>query len=1461
MPFGSGVSKPIAWNRADTRGATATSITLDLPANAPNDRDITPAVGDLYLVIIMSDCDNPDGSTEFSITETGWTKIGESGTGTSDAAIGACWKIATSTEVANYADVQLNSTDSDELVAYGFLFEAGTFNASTPIDDWATYDNAATTAYLSSSGSDLATTVDGAFILGLLATDGSDKLPYTNTSPSDYEIDQCAVEEGGNDLGAMARFQYQSTYGSLGNWYGDTQNNDGNSAMTIAVKPNTALTINCTTETLSIASTAEADLLSYHQYDNALDVNNDWASETSITDGDEKTYGYNTETVTPLEDLRVRQILDSQPAGVTTVLNAAVRFRYSNTQTAQAIRYWVYNYTDTAYCLLPSNVTGAGPAWTAWTDLLESAEAFWKSWSQLTTIGEVEVVFDTIAPTGSETKRIHQVELRIEWLGGANIVHKEKQVNCTTETLSFTDTDATVETTTGGRTVTCTTEILDAVENTATVNAERAVTATTESALLTDTDATVAKDRTVSCSTEILAWTDTDATVTRPRQVTTATETLALTDTDATVNRSRAITTGTEAALLTDTDAGVNTARGVTTATEVILLTEEPATVDKGIDREVTCTTEVLTSTDTDATVNRKRVVSCTTETLSLTDTDASVNSTRTVATATEILSFTDTDTAVNRTRGVDAVSEILTFVDTDTTISRSRGVAAQPEILTLTDTDATVGRARGVTTAPEILNLFDTDAQVFRGLNRTVTCYTEILDAVENPAALNRARGVTTTTEVLALTDTDATVVKGTTVTTATEVLLLTDQDANVNRTWPVDCLTEPIELVESAAAINRARHVTTTTEALSFTDSDAAINKERGVTTTTEVLSITSTPAVIARSRGVVASAEQIALTEIPSSIARNRGVICSAEVMALTDSDSAINRTLIISTAVEVVLLTEQQAQVTRGLDRVVLCSSEILLLTDTDSTVKTDRGVSSQTEIALLTENSAQVVSGRLISCTTEVLALTDSDATVKTDRGVQTGTESALLTDSDATVNATRATLATTEQILLTENPATVEVGANRVVTCSTEVLALSDADATVNATRATVATTEQVLLTESNAVVSYGRSVAGTTETLAFTDNNATVNATRATIATTETLALTIVKPTNVSVVIPTTDFDQTGEWVDLPYAYDGSTATYAYNTSGSSPNLCRFISLGTDTLPSDAIVRGARARFYFSYDDDPSGTIEFTGSMGNSPTATFSTSFDAPVVAGWSDWVNYSTPVGGWGSKDIAEVSASSQIVVALYAVNIGSIDARLYEFQVELTYEVLGVNATRNVDTATETATLTTTPATVETTGGRVVTCATEALQLVGVEAEINAGLCPWDGFIAILDAAFDKLMTFSYSPMPEILWPGIQNKPPHTGMWLEPRIIPKKPGNIVWDNCGSQDTQGTLQIRVYFRPGQGQIEPSELADALIDFFPKGTVLGPVRVRKRPWQNPMITEDSSKLFITVNVPYKGLT
>lgn len=127
------------------------------------------------------------------------------------------------------------------------------------------------------------------------------------------------------------------------------------------------------------------------------------------------------------------------------------------------------------------------------------------------------------------------------------------------------------------------------------------------------------------------------------------------------------------------------------------------------------------------------------------------------------------------------------------------------------------------------------------------------------------------------------------------------------------------------------------------------------------------------------------------------------------------------------------------------------------------------------------------------------------------------------------------------------------------------------------------------------------------------------------------------------------------------------------------------------------------------------------------------------------------------------------------------------------------------------------------------------------------------------AIMTAFFDRLNAFVYSPEPIILMPGVQTTPPADGFSLEPLHFPNEPVDRGWEDDSCPEQRGYFRIFVCFRPRPktGLINPSALADALIAHFPKGTVLGSVRVKKTPWQTSAITEDASKSYIPITIEY----
>ena len=124
--------------------------------------------------------------------------------------------------------------------------------------------------------------------------------------------------------------------------------------------------------------------------------------------------------------------------------------------------------------------------------------------------------------------------------------------------------------------------------------------------------------------------------------------------------------------------------------------------------------------------------------------------------------------------------------------------------------------------------------------------------------------------------------------------------------------------------------------------------------------------------------------------------------------------------------------------------------------------------------------------------------------------------------------------------------------------------------------------------------------------------------------------------------------------------------------------------------------------------------------------------------------------------------------------------------------------------------------------------------------------------------------RLDTLSVSPQPPIAWPGVHMDPPDEGMWLEARFVPDESTDLVWDDDTQKNTTGALLVRVYYRPGIGvgqttQVSASEYADAIVRLFPKGLGVGAVRILKEPSQGPAVNLEGNS-YIPVMIPYSGI-
>lgn len=128
-------------------------------------------------------------------------------------------------------------------------------------------------------------------------------------------------------------------------------------------------------------------------------------------------------------------------------------------------------------------------------------------------------------------------------------------------------------------------------------------------------------------------------------------------------------------------------------------------------------------------------------------------------------------------------------------------------------------------------------------------------------------------------------------------------------------------------------------------------------------------------------------------------------------------------------------------------------------------------------------------------------------------------------------------------------------------------------------------------------------------------------------------------------------------------------------------------------------------------------------------------------------------------------------------------------------------------------------------------------------------------------ILDAGM--LHMAAYSTSLPVSYPATPFKAPsgEEAMWLEIRYFPNVPRNLGWENDARQEYIGAFRISVYFRTQYGSFTATEEAEALIAHFAKGTELGPVRVSQRPYLAPVVDSDNGAAFITVTIPYRGIS
>jgi len=126
-------------------------------------------------------------------------------------------------------------------------------------------------------------------------------------------------------------------------------------------------------------------------------------------------------------------------------------------------------------------------------------------------------------------------------------------------------------------------------------------------------------------------------------------------------------------------------------------------------------------------------------------------------------------------------------------------------------------------------------------------------------------------------------------------------------------------------------------------------------------------------------------------------------------------------------------------------------------------------------------------------------------------------------------------------------------------------------------------------------------------------------------------------------------------------------------------------------------------------------------------------------------------------------------------------------------------------------------------------------------------------------IIDALLARAAQMASSgPSLPVSFPEVGFTPPTSGKYLKVDFFANRPA---WEGLSSGKlAQGLLQVTVIWPRGQGVVTPNQIAQQVIDYFSKGTILrsgsAKVTVSREPWAATPITEDA-QLSVPVTIPW----
>jgi len=130
------------------------------------------------------------------------------------------------------------------------------------------------------------------------------------------------------------------------------------------------------------------------------------------------------------------------------------------------------------------------------------------------------------------------------------------------------------------------------------------------------------------------------------------------------------------------------------------------------------------------------------------------------------------------------------------------------------------------------------------------------------------------------------------------------------------------------------------------------------------------------------------------------------------------------------------------------------------------------------------------------------------------------------------------------------------------------------------------------------------------------------------------------------------------------------------------------------------------------------------------------------------------------------------------------------------------------------------------------------------------------------AVYDEFAERLADFAaeFSPPLPVAYPNVPFTPPAAGIWLELRWFPNETNTYgMADDNLCVTLAGFGQVSVCDRPGAGLAAAGDVADAVVDWFAKGTSLGVARVERQPWVSSVVQGDD-RVMLPVTVRWRGL-